>query len=182
MPQYVMRCLNIHPQSISSTQSSLPKLRYMFESSIIPRTIEEPFRRILFNPVPVNKECIYGRRTEKLELFDRSQNHLNIYHHTDYALPQKTARLPLIPREVLITNETAVQKYRQLCKSKKTDPSEVAKKSTKKYYKRPNREVLNVYLKKFAEQMSKNITEFETFCSTADTTHLRKKHDDKRNQ
>lgn len=193
IPQYIMKSLNVCTQTFPPTQPSSPTLRHIFESNITPRSIEQPFPRLLFNPIPVNKEFVYGVRTRGTELLNSSQNILTGYHHANCKPPQKKKRLPLIPLEVLSTNEKALQKY---CKSKvpnKKKPSkakqknrkldipeeknlsEATKSLTKKVYERPTREALNGYLQKFAEQMNRNITEFETFCLAAESKPLVRK-------
>lgn len=168
MPEHFMRYLNVHYQSFSLTQSSSTKLQYAFESDIIPRPIEQPFTRILFCPIPADKERTYGKCSPKLEMLDNLSETSRNRYDIDNSQPQKTTRLPLLSPKILLINENALQKYRRLKNSKTSEKlqEESDQKRVKKVYKRPARKALNVYLKRFAEQMNKNAIEFEKFCST----------------
>jgi len=165
-------------------QSVPLKLRYSFESDIIPRPSQQSFSRTLFRPIPVDKEFVYGERTKGIQLLDSSQNTVSNHQHTDSVTPKKTTRLPLIPSEVLSTNKQALQKCpnfhikeKKILQQNEDHIQEMNKLSVdriKKIMKRPTPDAIDVYRRKFAEQMSKNITEFEAFCLAAESKQLAK--------
>jgi hypothetical protein len=168
MPDYIVKSLNLHISSFSLTQSSSTKLRNAFESDIFIRPIEQPFTRVLFNPVSVDDECTYGICTQKLELLDgSSQSSLNRHTTTD-SNPSKTMHLPLVSLDMSSFNDIVTQKHLKLDNSKEmTEVREDVDTNSFGPYTRPTREQLNVYLTKFSQQMNENAIQFEKFCSTA---------------
>jgi hypothetical protein len=168
MPDFIMEALNIpYPSFTNSSFPSIKIVRNNYESaSIIKRPVELPFTRILFNPIPVDEECTYGIRTSKLEVFDElPEVFLDRQSITDVD-PQKTIELPTLSSEILLVNEKGLNKYRKLYRRRQTkDDRKKAVKDSINKYKRPTREELYVYLKKFAQQMNENAIQFDKFCS-----------------
>lgn len=185
MPRYIIKHLNRHIKSVSLTQSAPAKLRYEFESNIILRSVESSFPHVLFNPIPVDKDTVYGDTTTRIQILDTSQSPIGNLQDADYVLPQKTKKLPLIPLEVLSTNEKALRKcpnYRikekkilQHNKDSNKQKNKLLAGRVKKIMERPMPEALNEHRTKFAEQMSKNIAEFEAFCLADESRRLVKK-------
>ena len=176
MPRYIIKHLNKHIELISLAQSSPSTLRFTFESDALTRSIEQPFPRTLFKPIVVDKETVYGDRTKGIQLLDMSQKSVSNYQYTDYVSLEKpkTTRLPVISSKILSTNEKALQKCpnfhikeKKILEQNKDHIKEMNKlleDRMKEIREPPTPDAADIYRKKFAEQMSKNITEFEAFC------------------
>ena len=168
MPEYILKNLNLHVQSFSSTETAPNKFGNIFEYNIIPRVIELPFTRVSFNPIPADAEQIYGTSTTKLKILDGlSQVFPNEQPTVDFD-QQKRIDLPIVSPKNPSISDKKTRKHRQLNDTDKRQ--EMQKKVTKhptKKYERPTRQVLDIHLKKFAEQMNKSAIEFAEFCSKA---------------
>jgi hypothetical protein len=161
MPDYAARCLGIHVQSSSA------KLRNLFEYDIIARPTDQFFTRVLFNPIPIDDEFTYGRRTPKLEVCDGlSQIFFNRRTSTD-SVPRQTLGLPVVSLEIRSTSHNEMQKRRESDSSIRIeDTREESPQYFVKKNQSPTREELDVYRKKFAQLMEENAAQFEQFCLT----------------
>lgn len=185
MPEYIIKCLNITNELVSPTQSTPPKLRCSFESGIFHQTTDSPFRRILYNPIPISKDAIYGDSTKNTRLSDTLESLIGNYPNADYVQLEKAKRLPLIPVEILLTNEQALRKCpnfrikeKKVVQHNKTSIKQDRKllaDRMKNIMERPLSDSSHEYRRKFAEQMSKNIIEFEAFCLEDESKRSMKK-------
>jgi len=172
MPEYILKSLNLNVQSFSLTQTALIKFGNIFEYNIIPRVIELPFTRVAFNPIPADAELLYGTSAAKLKVLDGlSQVFSNEQPPVDFD-QQKRIDLPIVSPKNPSISDKKTRKHRQLSGTDKRQEMQkkVTKRPTKKY-ERPTRKVLDIHLKKFAEQMNKAAIEFAQFCSKTATVN-----------
>ncbi|UJR34705.1 hypothetical protein I4U23_027482 [Adineta vaga] len=138
-PEYILEELGLNDQSLLSTQSSSIKIGNIFECIYYETT----------NRTIIITYYTFGIRTEKrenlLQIFSESSSRIS----NDV---RNQSRLPCLPLEIMIDRKDQV--------FKRHDANNYKKRQT---YKRPTREELKVYFKKFAQQMNENTIEFEKF-------------------
>lgn len=174
VPDYVLQELSLQLQSFSPTQSSMTKLRFVFERVTIPRPLDRPCWRNMLSQYPFDQEFIFGSRSKKIQSCDGLSQVFTGSELTPIDVSRTKMRLPCLPIQMADENGKNMETDHDIHGSKSTNNERkgIVRYTVEHFHLAP-REEREVFLRKFAQRMSENAIEFQNFCSMSVTTKPR---------